>query len=163
MDGELVMRRMVKVRMEAKPKWNYQTTMQCYQFWFLRYDDDNPNLYVNDDAEECNEEYEDDANSNFWWFEFDFEIFNHFLTWIFTREHTLEKSRSCSNSDFKELFTCVWWFDFDCKSAEDFYALNEVFIILSLVTFINTIFSVGFLLSLVPYSSSTWLIMCPLW
>merc|ERR1719507_493325 len=25
----------------------------------------------------------------------------------------------------QELFTCVWWFDFDCQSAEDFYALNE--------------------------------------
>ena len=26
----------------------------------------------------------------------------------------------------QELFTCVWWFDFDCDTAEDFYALNEV-------------------------------------
>ena len=34
-----------------------------------------------------------------------------------------------ANSNFKELFTCVWWFDFDCQSAEDFYALNEVNII----------------------------------
>jgi len=25
----------------------------------------------------------------------------------------------------QELFTCVWWFDFDCQSAEGFYALNE--------------------------------------
>jgi len=25
----------------------------------------------------------------------------------------------------QELFTCVWWFDFDCESAEEFYSLNE--------------------------------------
>ena len=25
----------------------------------------------------------------------------------------------------QELFTCVWWFDFDCETAEDFYNLNE--------------------------------------
>ena len=24
-----------------------------------------------------------------------------------------------------QLFTCVWWFDFDCDTAEDFYNLNE--------------------------------------
>jgi len=25
----------------------------------------------------------------------------------------------------QEIFTCVWWFDFDCESAEGFYSLNE--------------------------------------
>ena len=24
----------------------------------------------------------------------------------------------------QEIFTCVWWFDFDCSSAESFYSLN---------------------------------------
>ena len=24
----------------------------------------------------------------------------------------------------QELFTCVWWFDFDCSTAESFYSLN---------------------------------------
>jgi len=25
----------------------------------------------------------------------------------------------------QEIFTCVWWFDFDCETAEDFFSLNE--------------------------------------
>merc|ERR1711976_211435 len=25
----------------------------------------------------------------------------------------------------QEIFTCVWWFDFDCNSAENFYSLND--------------------------------------
>ena len=25
----------------------------------------------------------------------------------------------------QEIFTCVWWFDFDCESAEGLYSLNE--------------------------------------
>merc|ERR1719288_100814 len=25
----------------------------------------------------------------------------------------------------QEIFTCVWWFDFDCNSAEAFYGLND--------------------------------------
>ena len=25
----------------------------------------------------------------------------------------------------QEIFTCVWWFDFDCSSAESFYSLND--------------------------------------
>ena len=24
----------------------------------------------------------------------------------------------------QQIFTCVWWFDFDCSSAESFYSLN---------------------------------------
>ena len=24
----------------------------------------------------------------------------------------------------QEIFTCVWWFDFDCSTAESFYSLN---------------------------------------
>ena len=36
--------------------------------------------------------------------------------------------RMWPNDDSKELFTCVWWFDFNCQSAEGFYALNEVVI-----------------------------------
>ena len=25
----------------------------------------------------------------------------------------------------QEIFTCVWWFDFDCNTAESFYSLND--------------------------------------
>ena len=25
----------------------------------------------------------------------------------------------------QEIFTCVWWFDFDCSTAEQFYNLND--------------------------------------
>ena len=25
----------------------------------------------------------------------------------------------------QEIFTCVWWFDFDCETAADFYGLND--------------------------------------
>ena len=25
----------------------------------------------------------------------------------------------------QEIFTCVWWFDFDCSTAEQFYDLND--------------------------------------
>ena len=53
MDGELMIRMMIKVRMEAKPKWNHQTTMQCNQFWLVQHDDLHYHLYVNDDSEEC--------------------------------------------------------------------------------------------------------------
>ena len=50
---------------------------------------------------------------------------------------------SRSNDDAKELFTCVWWFDFDCQSAEDFYALNEVVTIIINISIINIIIIIG--------------------